>query len=80
MTTNETSSLWFPKLIMQRSLTIVFCLLAVTGAAQAQSATDGSTPAGYTAGAPAGSYSLSGFDNINFGSSGGEQLVSLCRI
>lgn len=29
------------------------------------SATDGSTPAALTSGAPAGSYALSGFDNIN---------------
>ncbi|HEY3104509.1 MAG TPA: hypothetical protein VGJ69_13030, partial [Pyrinomonadaceae bacterium] len=33
--------------------------------AQNTNATNGSTPAGLTPGAPAGSYGLSGFDNIN---------------
>ena len=33
--------------------------------AQGTSATDGSTPAGLQPGAPAGSYSLGGFDNVN---------------
>jgi RHS repeat-associated protein len=51
---------------------ITRCLLAVSivallgVAANAQSTTDASTPAGMAPGAPAGSYQLSGFDNINF--------------
>lgn len=44
-------------------------LLALTTAgstrSQTSSATDGSTPLGLSPGAPAGSYALSGFDNIN---------------
>lgn len=39
-------------------------LTAVSAMAQA-SATDGSTPSGLAPGAPAGSYSLSGFENVN---------------
>jgi YD repeat-containing protein len=35
-------------------------------AAQTTSATDGSTPLGLQPGSPAGSYALSGFDNVNF--------------
>src|SRR5438046_2220127 len=43
-------------------------LYALTGAAtlQAQSVTDGSTPLALQPGAPAGSYRLSDFENINF--------------
>ncbi len=42
-------------------------LLACTSSrASAQSATDGATPSGMAPGAPAGSYQLSGFDNVNF--------------
>lgn len=66
MTTLRTGSPAFRTLITWRSLAIAFCLFALSVPTQAQSATDGSTPAGYTAGAPAGSYSLSGFENINF--------------
>jgi RHS repeat-associated protein len=51
----------------RRLLTVVVCLLAMAGAGFAQgSITDTTTPAGYTAGAPVGTYSLSGFENINF--------------
>jgi len=49
-----------------RSLAAVILLLMSAVGALAQSATDGSTPVGHSPGAPAGSYSLSGFDNINF--------------
>ena len=53
--------------ISQRLLAIIVCLVAMAIGVFAQSsATDGATPAGYTAGAPAGSYQLSGFDTINF--------------
>ena len=44
------------------SLLMLMPLLNAFGQA---SATDGSTPSGLTRGAPAGSYSLSGFDNVN---------------
>ncbi len=47
---------------------IAACLLLVLASeasAQMRSATDGTTPLGLTPGAPAGSYSLSGFDSIN---------------
>jgi RHS repeat-associated protein len=40
-------------------------LLASMSYAQSSSATDGSTPLGIAPGAPAGSYPLSGFENIN---------------
>src|SRR5215212_2671192 len=45
----------------------LFSVLAlVCGHALAQTrATDGATPAGIAPGAPSGSYSLSGFDNVN---------------
>jgi RHS repeat-associated protein len=43
-------------------VTFVFSLVS---AAQTTSATDGSTPLGLQPGAPAGSYALSGFDNVN---------------
>lgn len=50
-------------------LAIVICLLlglSVSALAQAQTSTnDGSTPAGIAPGAPAGSYTLSGFEHIN---------------
>ena len=39
--------------------------LSVAVTAQTTSATDGSTPLGLQPGAPAGSYALSGFDNVN---------------
>src|SRR5437588_1772623 len=45
--------------------TLLLLLLAPAGSAQSTNATDGSTPAGLTPGAPAGSYGLSGFDNVN---------------
>ncbi|HKC63551.1 MAG TPA: hypothetical protein VKB86_07930, partial [Pyrinomonadaceae bacterium] len=51
-----------------RSLFICFLIIAcVSTIARAQntSSTDGSTPLAISPGAPAGSYSLSGFDNIN---------------
>jgi RHS repeat-associated protein len=38
---------------------------AAASAAAGQAATDASTPPGLASGAPAGSYSLSGFDNVN---------------
>jgi hypothetical protein len=51
----------------RRLLSILFCLIASTVGVFAQTAvTDGATPAGYTAGAPAGSYPLSGFASVNF--------------
>ncbi|HKQ75463.1 MAG TPA: RHS repeat-associated core domain-containing protein [Blastocatellia bacterium] len=47
----------------------VVLLLALSATANAQSgntATDGFTPEGLKAGAPAGSYQLTGFDNVNY--------------
>jgi RHS repeat-associated protein len=52
--------------IVPRSLAVVFCIFVLAASAFAQSATDGTSPVGYTPGAPGGSYALSGFDNINF--------------
>src|SRR2546423_7563615 len=53
-----------------RLVQLTFCVslaLVAAGSARSQtsSATDGSTPLGLSSGAPAGSYALSGFDNIN---------------
>ncbi|MGB8508090.1 MAG: RHS repeat domain-containing protein, partial [Pyrinomonadaceae bacterium] len=45
---------------------LLFTLAAVASAQSGTSATDGSTPKGMEPGAPAGSYQLSGFDNVNF--------------
>jgi len=42
---------------------VLLCVVGV--AAQATSTTDGSTPLGLSPGAPAGSYSLSGFESVN---------------
>ena len=44
---------------------LVTCGLSFAVGAQTSSATDGSTPLGLQPGAPAGSYALSGFDNVN---------------
>src|SRR5688572_16509035 len=53
-------------ILIQRSLGIAFLTLLLLSGAQAQtSPTDGSTPSALTPGAPAGSYVLSGFDNVN---------------
>lgn len=47
-------------------LALMIALIASTASnAQTTNATDGSTPAGLKPGAPAGSYGLSGFDNVN---------------
>src|SRR5262245_17692003 len=50
-----------------RTIFLAFILLLTIGRAlgQDRSVTDGATPAGLKPGAPAGSYVLSGFDNIN---------------
>jgi len=49
------------------SISIVLALLVISAGAQTTttSATDGTTPLGIAPGAPAESYALSGFDNIN---------------
>ena len=44
---------------------LLFSLSIAVGLGQTKSNYDGSTPSGLTPGAPAGSYALSGFDNIN---------------
>src|SRR5262245_1877143 len=46
-------------------ITILLVFFIYTTWAQTISLTDGATPLGITAGAPAGSYALSGLDNIN---------------
>lgn len=52
--------------LIQRSSGIALLLLLLLSGAQAQSSpTDGTTPLALSPGAPAGSYALSGFDNIN---------------
>lgn len=54
------------KLIVRFLMLLVIAQLLVTAAsAQTTSVTDGKTPTGLTPGAPAGSYALSGFDNVN---------------
>jgi RHS repeat-associated protein len=47
------------------TVTFIFLLLALAQGASAQATADGTTPLGIAPGAPAGSYSLSGFDNVN---------------
>jgi YD repeat-containing protein len=44
---------------------LIACVFSFAVAAQTRSATDGSTPLGLQPGSPAGSYALSGFDNVN---------------
>jgi hypothetical protein len=44
---------------------LLLVLFFITAKAQNSSLTDGATPLGIAPGAPAGSYALSGFDNIN---------------
>ncbi|MET0624140.1 MAG: RHS repeat-associated core domain-containing protein [Pyrinomonadaceae bacterium] len=48
-----------------RATALLLALLTTAAYAQTASATDGTTPAGLKAGAPAGNYSLSGFDSVN---------------
>jgi len=48
------------------AIALLLSLLVSIVNAQSTSLTDGSTPFGTAPGAPAGSYALSGFDNINF--------------
>jgi YD repeat-containing protein len=52
---------WPPRLFVL----MLLLLFAGNGSAQTSSTTDGSTPLGTAPGAPAGSYSLNGFDNVN---------------
>ena len=47
------------------AVSILLLLLISAGRAQTTSVTDGSTPSALTPGAPAGSYPLSGFENVN---------------
>ena len=55
--------------IAKRTLIAIFLLILAFNVAKAQqtttSVTDGSTPSGLQPGSPAGSYALSGFDNVN---------------
>jgi RHS repeat-associated protein len=56
-------------ILTQYRVGMIFLLLAMAGSGYSQAInttpTDGSTPLGLSPGAPAGSYALSGFDNIN---------------
>src|SRR5215203_7149678 len=63
MQTPKTDLAHYLHLFAQSLLLIGVLSFAVT--AQTKSATDGSTPLGLEPGAPAGSYALSGFDNVN---------------
>ena len=58
----STSSPLLARLFLGTILLFVNCVVA---AAQIRSVTDGYTPLGLAAGAPAGSYELSGFENVN---------------
>jgi YD repeat-containing protein len=52
--------------LVQLAVCMLLALITAVGArSQTSSATDGSTPLGLSPGAPAGSYTLSRFDNIN---------------
>jgi YD repeat-containing protein len=61
---NQQSNVAHHVLTLSKALLLTFTL-GFAVAAQTKSATDGSTPLGLQPGAPAGSYALSGFDNVN---------------
>jgi RHS repeat-associated protein len=61
-------------------IAIAICILSLTVTAQTRSATDGSTPLGLQPGAPAGSYALSGFDNVNLFNGGLSFQLSLLSV
>lgn len=48
-----------------RFASLLMVLTVLASGVEGQSITDGSTPSGIAPGSPAGSYSLSGFDNVN---------------
>jgi RHS repeat-associated protein len=68
MSHRQNHFLWFAKEIF-RTLTVIFLVVLALSVAKGQqtttSVTDGSTPSGLQPGSPAGSYALSGFDNVN---------------
>jgi len=51
--------------VLRRLVCALASLLILATAASGQTETNGSTPGGLSRGAPAGSYALSGFDNVN---------------
>lgn len=51
--------------MLRRSFGIVFLLALLMSGARARSVTDGSTPLGLAPGSPAGSYALSGIEDVN---------------
>jgi len=53
------------RLFSSIKILLVLCIASLSVSSQTTSATDGSTPLGLQPGAPAGSYPLSGFDNVN---------------
>src|SRR6476659_8000992 len=61
---NQISKVADHSLLLAKDVQLL-CVLDFAAAAQTTSATDGSTPLGLQPGAPAGSYALSGFDNVN---------------
>jgi RHS repeat-associated protein len=68
---------------LQRSLRVILLLSLVAIGVNAQSetsSTDGATPLGNAPGAPAGSYSLSGFDTVNLYNGHLNFLLPLLRI
>lgn len=54
-----------PTKAFTKVLAAALLLLLMAGLSFGQKVTDGSTPSGLAPGAPAGSYALSGFDNVN---------------
>ncbi len=63
-----TNIIVIPLSLLKRSFSITLLILVAIASASAQSsrsATDGTTPQALAPGTPAGSYALSGFDNIN---------------
>src|SRR5205085_5160607 len=62
----STAHTWLVRLLCRLVGTALLLIgLAVLAFAQTSNPTNGSTPLGLAPGAPAGSYGLSGFDNVN---------------
>jgi len=52
-------------LLLAFTIALVTFVAAISALGQTTSPNDGTTPSGLTPGAPAGSYALSGFENVN---------------
>lgn len=61
----DQKSKFIPYVLTLAGIVVFTITLSFSVAAQTTSATDGSTPLGLQPGSPAGSYALSGFDNVN---------------